>query len=113
MHREFVGEMQARPRRLDRIEVADHVGDRHVGGGELLHVAIVTREPADLECIPFLAHALAARGTERRQRIVVDLAAGHHGNLGVEQRRERAQDAALRLAAQTKQDEVVSARAPR
>ena len=41
VHRQLVGELQAGARRLDRIEVADHVGDRHVGRRELLDVARV------------------------------------------------------------------------
>ena len=54
-----------------------------------------------------LCDARTARGAERRERVVVDLAAGHDRNLLVEQIDQTAQDAALRLAAQTEQDEVV------
>ena len=55
-----------------------------------------------------LGDARAAVGAERRQRIVVDLAARHHRDRLVQQVGERAQDAALRLAAQAEQDEVVA-----
>ena len=56
---------------------------------------------------PSRRDARAARGAERRQRVVVNLAAGHDRNLLVEQIDQAAQDAALRLAAQAEQDEVV------
>ena len=40
VHRQLVGELQAGARRLDRIDVADHVGDRHVRRRQLLDVAL-------------------------------------------------------------------------
>ena len=49
-----------------------------------------------------------ARAADRRQRIVVNLAAGHDRDLLVEQIDEAAEDPALRLAAQAEQDEVVA-----
>ena len=108
VHRQLVGELQGGTGRLDRIEVADHVGDRHVGRGELLDVARVARQPGDGKAVAFRADARAARGTERRQRIVVDLAARHDRDRFIEQIRQRAEDAALRLPAQAEQDEVVA-----
>ena len=75
VHRQLVGELQRGARRLDRIEVADHVGDGHVGRRELLDVARVARQPRDRQRRPLPRDACAARGTERRERIVVDLAA--------------------------------------
>ena len=108
MHRQLVGQVQAGLRRLDRIDVADHVGDRHVGRRELLDVARLARQPGDRQRVAFGRDARAARGAERRQRVVVDLAARHDRDLLVEQIDEPAQDAALRLAAQAEQDEVVA-----
>src|SRR5262249_20820226 len=58
-------------------------------------VAVRLREPA-------------AGRAQRRQRVVVDLAARHDRQPLVEQQRQRAQDARLRLAAQAEQDEVVA-----
>src|SRR5207302_4756216 len=55
----------------------------------------------------FTRHARPARRAERRQRVVVNLAARHHGNLFVEQVDEAAQDAALGLSTKAKQNEVV------
>ena len=107
VHRQLVGEIQAGPGRLDRIEIADHVRDGDVRRGELFDVARVARQPGDRQGIAFLPHARAARGAERRQRIIVDLAARDHRQLLVEQRRQGAKDAALRLAAQTEEDEIV------
>ena len=108
VHRQLVGEIEAGTRGLDRIDVADHVGDGDVRCGELLDVALVARQPADGKGVAFRLDARAAGGAQRRQRVVVNLAARHHGNLVVEQAREGAQDAALRLAAQAEQDEIVA-----
>ena len=79
------------------------------GRRELLDVALVARQPAR-SAGHRLPHCTRARhdGAERRQRIVVNLAAGHDGRSLVEQAGERAQDAALGLAAQAEQDEIVA-----
>ena len=108
VHRQLVGEVEARLRRLDRIDVADHVGDRHVGRRELLDVACLARQPGDRQRVALCGDPRAARAADRRERIVVDLAAGDDRDLLVEQIDEAAQDAALRLAAQPEQDEVVA-----
>ena len=64
VHRQLVGELQAGARGLDRIEVADQVGDRDVGRRQLLDVARVAVEPADRQVVAGLARR--ARGTPRR-----------------------------------------------
>ena len=69
----------------DGIDVADHVGDGHVGRGQLLDVALVRSQPGDRRLVAALRDEVAAAPAERPQRVVVDLAAGHHG-----QRRDRA-----------------------
>ena len=107
VHRQIVGELQAAPRRLDRIDVADHVGDRHVRRRQLFHQPPRARQPGHRQAVAFLAGAGAAGGAERCVRIVVDLAAGHHRQLVVEQVGQRAQDTCLRLPAQSEDDQVV------
>ncbi|MYI75515.1 MAG: hypothetical protein F4057_09435 [Acidobacteria bacterium] len=104
---QLVGELQPAPRRLDRIDVADHVGDRHVRRRQLLDEPLRPRQPGDGQAIAFLPRAGAPGGAERRVRIAVDLAPGHHGQLVVEQVGQRAQDARLRLSAQSQDDQVV------
>jgi len=52
----------------------------------------------------------AAGAADGAERIVIDFAAGDDWNFRVEQLRKTAQDAALRLAAQTEQDEIVTER---
>ena len=61
----------------------------------------------DRQVVALPGHARAAGAAQRRQRIVVDLAARHDRDLVVEQIDQAAQDAALGLAAQSEQDEVV------
>src|SRR6185503_13945789 len=107
VHGQLVGEVEPGRGCLDRIDVADHVGDGDVGRGELLDVPILAAQPADAQGVALGGDAGAARGAQRRQRVVVDLAAGHDRNLLVQQIDQAAQDAALRLAAQAEQDEVV------
>ena len=77
------------------------------GVAELFHEARLARQPADRQAVAFLRDAGAARGAQRRQRVVVNLAAGHDRNLLVEQIDQAAKDPALGLAAQAEQDEVV------
>ncbi len=108
VHRQLVAEAQAGARRLDRIDVADHVGDRHVRGCELLDVAVLARQPRDRQRVSLGPHARAARAADGRERVIVDLAARHHRNLGIEQIGERPEQPALGLAAEAEQDEVVA-----
>ncbi len=108
MHRELVGQQVTAPRGLDRVHVADDVGDRHVRCGELLDKPRVTGQPGDRRPVAPLGHELAAELGDRRERAVVDLAAREEGNFFVEQRDELPQDAALGLAPQAQQDEVVT-----
>ena len=49
-----------------------------------------------------------AAAADRSIRIVVNLAAGDEGKLGIEQRGERAENAALGLAAQSQQNEIMA-----
>ena len=106
MHRQLVGELEAGAGRLDRVEVADHVGDGHVRRGELLDIALVRAQPRDRQVVPGLARPPAARRAQRRHRVVVDLAARDDGQRLVEQRGQRAQQARFGLAAEAEQDEV-------
>ena len=78
------------------------------GRRQLLDVARVARQPGDRQRVALCRDPRAAGGAERRERVVVDLAARHDRDRFVEQRGERAQDPALRLAAQAEQDEVVA-----
>src|SRR2546430_1937886 len=86
----------------------DDVGDRDVRGGELLHVARIAWQPRHRRAVAQLGHELAAEFRDGGERIVVHLAPGDDRDLLVEQRDELAQDAALRLAAQAQQDEIVA-----
>jgi hypothetical protein len=95
-------------RRADRIDVPDHVRDRHVRRGQLLHVAVVRREPRDGRLVAALGDEITAALADRPERVVVDLAAGHRRDPVVQQRGQAAQQPALGLAAQAQQDQVVS-----
>ncbi len=105
---QLVGEVAALGH-LDRVDLADEVGDGDVGRGQLLAVAPVAREPGHLDGVAALGHALPARGADRRQRIVVDLAAREHGHRLVEQTGEQPRDPRLGLAALTEQHDVLAA----
>ena len=108
VHGEFVGEIQTALRGLDRIDVANHVGNRHVRRRELLDVAVVTWHPHDGQRISFGPDARTAGSANRIQRVVVNFASGDDGDVLVEQIDEATKDATLRLSAESEQDEVVS-----
>ena len=108
VHGEFAGEFVPSARGFDGIDVADQVGDRHVGRGQFFHVAMVGREPGNRRGVPFFGNQLAAAAADRSVGIVVNLAARDVRHLRIEQRRQRAQNAALRLSAQAEQNEVVA-----
>jgi hypothetical protein len=100
---------EALVRGFDRIDVANQVGDRHVGRGELLAIALVPMDPPDRKRVSFGRRAPLADGANRRQRVVVQLAPVDGGDPLVEKANEGSEEAGLRLAAQAEQDEVVSA----
>ena len=108
MHRELVRQEMPAARRLDRIDVADDVGDGDVRGRELLDEPDFARQPGDRRRVAALGDQLTSVFGDRIEGIVVDLAARDDRNLLVEQRDELAQDTTLRLAAQAEQNEVVA-----
>ena len=106
--RQLVAELQAALGRLDRIDVADHVGDGDVRRRQLFDVARFARQPADRHLVAFGLDAVLAERRQRRNRIVVDLALRNHRQPLVQQRGQGAEDARLGLAAQAEQDEMVA-----
>ncbi|MFN8093447.1 MAG: hypothetical protein U0599_14735 [Vicinamibacteria bacterium] len=107
VHRQLAREVEAAARGPDRVDVADDVGDRHVGRRELLDVALVATQPRDGRRLALLGDEIAAALAQGRLGVVVDLAPGHDRDRLVEERREGPEDAALRLAAQAEEDHVV------
>ena len=64
VHGQLVGNILPAARRLDGVDIADHVGDGHVGRGQLFHVAMVAGEPGDGRGV---SPASAIRSRQRRQ----------------------------------------------
>ena len=107
VQRELVGEVAALGD-LDRVDLADQVGDRRVGRGQLLAEAVVAVDPVDRRVVAVLGDEVAGVLDDRVVRVVVDLAAGDDRHPLVEQAGERADDAGLRLAALAEEDHVVA-----
>ena len=105
----LVGVGQLLRRRLDGVDVADQVRDGGVRRRQLLAVARRAVQPRDRRLVARLGDAVARELGDRRERVVVDLGALDLGHVLVEQVRELAHQAALRLSAQAEQDEVVAA----
>ena len=95
--RQLVGEVAALGD-LDRVDLADEVGDRRVGRGQLLAEAVVAVHPLDRRVVAVLGDEVAGVLRHRAVRVVVDLGAGDDRQPLVEQVDERADDAGLRLA---------------
>jgi hypothetical protein len=106
--RQLVGQQVAAARRLDRVHVADDVGDGDVRRGELLDVTLAAVHPADRRGVAALVHDVPAVLRNGSERVVVHLAPGQHRHLVVQQLDQGAHDARLGLAAQAEQDEVVA-----
>ena len=94
---------------LDRVDLADQVRDRDVGGGELLAVAAVAGDPQDGGAVALAVEARPARPADRRERIVVDLAAGEGGDRVVEQAHQEARHPRFGLPALAEKDDVLPA----
>ena len=104
---ELVGEVAAFGD-LDRVDLADEVGDRSVGGGELLTETPFAVDPLDRSVLATLGRHQPGVLRHRCIRVVVDLAPGDRRRPLVEQADERTDDARLRLAALTEEDDVVA-----
>ena len=98
----------ASARRFDGIDVADQVGDGHVGRGQLFDVAMFRSEPCNRRRIFFFGNQFVAAAANGRVWIVMDFASGNVRHLGIEQRGQGAQNAALGLSPQAEQDEIMA-----
>ena len=92
---------------LDRVDLADQVGDGDVRRRELLGVAPVTRDPVDGGRITVGLDDGACSRADRRERVVVELAAADRREPRVEQADQEPRDPRLGLAALTEEHEVV------
>ena len=108
MNGELAREFVPATRGLDRIDVANQIGDGDVGRGELFDIAMVSREPCDGRSLFLFGNQLLAAAADGGIGIVVNLAAGNVWQLRIKQRGQGAQDAALGLSPQAEQDEVVA-----
>ena len=107
VQRQLVGQVAALGD-LDRVDLADEVGDRRVGCRQLLAEAVVAVHPRDRRVLAVLGHEVAGVAGDGRVGIVVDLAAGDDRHPLVEEAGERADHARLRLAALAEEDDVVA-----
>src|SRR5439155_21142271 len=92
----------------DGIHLADQVGDRGVGGGELLAVALARVQPARRDAVAVSGHAITASAADGRVRVVVDLAAFDYRDLIVEEGDQRSDQPALGLAPLAEEDDVLA-----
>ena len=105
---QFIGKLVPASRRLDGIDVPDHVGDGHVRCGQFLHITKLPGKKSHRRGIAFLCQQQVAGPADGRIGIVVDFTPCQYGQLLIEQAGEGPQDAALGLPAQPQQDEVVT-----
>ena len=78
--RQLVGDVLPAAGRLDRIDVADHVGDGDVRRSEFLHVALFAVEPGDRRVVALLCDERRGSVGRSGEGIVADLAAGDVGH---------------------------------
>src|SRR6185503_8802901 len=107
MNRQFVAEQMSTFRRFDRINVADDVGDGHVRSRQLLDEPRVAIDPGNRRRLLMQFDRLTTVGADRIEWIVVNFRTSNDWNLRVKQVSKLPNDAALRLTAQTKQNQVV------
>ena len=107
MYRQLVREVAALGH-LDRVDLADQVGDGDVRGGQLLPVAAITVQPGQLRVVPLFLHEISTASAYRVERVVVDLAARYRRYLFVQQPCQGADHARFRLPALPQEDDVLS-----
>ena len=90
MHSEFAGEIKPPTGCFNRIDVADEVGHGNVRSRELFNIALLRSEIGNWSRVTFFRYKIPARTAKWLIGIVVDLASFHIGQVGIEQRCERA-----------------------
>ncbi|CAB4948911.1 unannotated protein [freshwater metagenome] len=80
----FIGKMSTLGD-FDGIDLADEIGDRGIGGGELLAVALVSVHPANWSGVAHFGHEVASGLGDRGVGVVVDLGTGDDRHPFVEQ----------------------------
>src|SRR5438105_8960344 len=108
MNCQLIAEEVSALRGFDRIDVANDISNRHIRRGQLFDKARIAIDPGDWRRVLMQLDRLSPMRADRMKRIVVDFRAGNDWNLLVEQIGELANDAALRLAAQPQQNQIVS-----
>ena len=93
---------------LDRVDLADQVGDGGVGGGELLAVAQRAVHPVDRRVVAQLGDQRQRVRRDRGVGVVVDLGTRDDRHPLVEQVDQRADHAGLGLTALAEEDHVVA-----
>ena len=107
MDGQLVGEIPALGD-LDRIDLADEVGDSDIRRGQLLGVALGAANPLDDRLVALVADELAGILGDRGVGVVVDLAALDDGDFFVQQVDHRADEAGLGLAPLAEEDQVMA-----
>ena len=93
---------------LDRIDVADQVGDRRVGGGELLGVPLAAVAPHDGQVVAQLAGTADGCRRDGMERMLAEFRPLDDRRPFVQQPVQAAQQARLALAAFAEQHDVVA-----
>ena len=104
---EFVGQV-ATLGHLDRVDLADQVGDRRVGRGQLLAEPLAAMHPVDRRVVAEFLDQIASVFRNGVVRIVIDLATCDDRHPLVEQPGERTDHARLGLTALAEEDHVVT-----
>ena len=107
VQRELVAQVAALGH-LDRVDLADQIGDRRVGRGELLAVAGVTMDPVDRGGVAMFLHERTRVGRDGVVWVIVDLGPLDDRHPFVEQIGQPADHPRLRLTALTQKDHVVT-----
>src|SRR5207247_8333640 len=103
VHAELAADRVAAFRGFDGVDVADDVGNRDIGSGELLDVSIVAAPVFDWRPLSHFSNQIAASPANRTEWLVVDLAARDHRNGFIQECRQLPEDPALGLASQTQE----------
>ena len=93
---------------LDRVDVADQVGHRCVGSGQLLDVSHGAMTPRDRELVTQIGCPSKGSGRDRMERMLAQLGTGDDRRPLVEQAGKAAQQPRLALTALAEQHDVVS-----
>jgi hypothetical protein len=105
---ELVGDVVAAAGGLDGVDIANHIGDGDIGGGEFFDVALLAMEPGDRRVGGGIGDQVAAAAADGAVGVIVNFAAFEVRRDFVEKRGKLPDEPGFGLSAKAQQNKIMT-----